>query len=272
MEFRHRLFTDLLLSGQRNKKKLGLSAVVFPLDFRARDSEIADYVDEAREKNLQIAEVGIWKNVLALDERERAEAREYAAGQLKLADEIGALCCVNTAGTYGGPQWDGGYAENFSPECWSETVTYIQSLIDEVKPHRTRFCLEPMPWMIPTGPDECLRILRDIDREQFGIHLDAVNMINCPERYFHMKEFLDECFEKIGSEVISCHLKDIRLLSELTFQLKETYCGDGHFPIEHYIKLIDQYCPGAPVIIEHLNRDEDYIQSIQYVRKRVQVQ
>lgn len=250
-------------------KALGCGSVVFPVDYTAPENLIADYVDAANANDLIIAEVGIWKNVFAIDPKERAEARERAIGQLRLADQIGAKCCVNIAGTYGGPIWDGGYKENYSKECWDLTVEYIQNLIDEVKPTRTEYSVEPMPWMYPTSPDECLKMLAAVDRESFGIHLDVVNMINTPERYFFSDDFLQECFDKLGKLVCSCHLKDIRLRNELTFQLEETYCGNGTLNIEKYISLMNQYNPDMPVIIEHLNTDEEYRKSLQYVTERL---
>ena len=253
----------------RKMKDLGCGCVNFPINCDAPDHVIADYADAARDEGLVIAEVGIWRNVFAIDPAEREEARRFALGQLRLADEIGARCCVNVMGTYGGPVWDGGYRENFTKECWDLSVAYTQSLIDEVKPKRTHYTVEPMPWMIPTGPDECLRLRDAVDREAFAIHLDVVNMINCPERYFFADEFLDECFEKLGPIIESCHLKDIRLSTELTFRLIETFCGDGVLNIEKYISLINQYDPDMPVIIEHLNTDEEYLASLQYVKARL---
>lgn len=250
-------------------RDLGCKAVVFPVDYTAPENLIADYVDAAKSNDLVIAEVGIWRNVFAIDPKERKEARERAIGQLRLADEIGAKCCVNIAGTYGGPIWDGGYKENYSKECWDLTVEYIQGLIDEVRPTRTEYSVEPMPWMYPTSPDECLKLLAEVNRESFGIHLDVVNMINTPERYFFSDDFLQECFDKLGKLVCSCHLKDIRLRDELTFQLEETYCGNGTLNIEKYISLMNQYNLDMPVIIEHLNTDEEYRASLKYVMDRL---
>lgn len=80
---------------------LGCKAVVFPVDCTASDLLVADYMNEAKKHDLLIAEVGIWKNVFAVNPKEREEAREYARRQLRLADEIGAVCCVNVAGTFG---------------------------------------------------------------------------------------------------------------------------------------------------------------------------
>lgn len=251
-------------------KALGCGSVVFPVDYTAPENVIADYVDAAHANDLVIAEVGIWKNVFAIDPKERQEARERAVGQLRLADQIGAKCCVNIAGTYGGPIWDGGYRENYSRECWDLTIEYIRNLLDEVKPTRTEYSVEPMPWMYPTSPDECLKMLDAVNRPSFGIHLDVVNMINTPERYFFSDDFLQECFDKLGKLVCSCHLKDIRLRNELTFQLEETYCGNGTLNIEKYISLMNQYNPDMPVIIEHLNTDEEYRSSLSYVMSRLE--
>ncbi len=249
--------------------ELGCKAIVFPLDYTAPENLIADYVDEAKKNDLTIAEVGIWRNVFAIDRKEREEARERAIGQLRLADQIGAKCCVNVAGTFGGPMWDGGYKENYSKETWDLIVSYTQGLIDEVKPTHTEYSIEPMPWMYPTSPDECLKLLSEVDRPAFGIHLDVVNMINTPQRYFFSDDFIQECFDKLGHLVCSCHLKDIRLREELTFQLEETYCGNGTLNIEKYISLMNQYNPDMPVIIEHLNTDEEYRASLQYVKDRL---
>ena len=250
-------------------EQLGCRSIVFPLDYRANENDIADYTDEARKHDLTIAEVGIWKNVLSADKDKRDEARRYAVGQLRLADEIGARCCVNIAGTYGGPIWDGGYKENFGNECWNTIVDYTKELIDEVKPKHTKYSIEPMPWMYPTGPDEYLKLMKDVDREEFAIHLDLVNMINCPQRYFFSDEFMEECFDKLGPFIRSCHVKDIKLVDKLTFQLVETFCGNGTLNIEKYCALMNKYDPDMPVIIEHLTTDKEYIESYKYISKRL---
>lgn len=249
--------------------RAGCRAVVFPADCTAPDHVIADYADAAKKYDLVIAEVGIWKNVFALNHAERQEARARAVGQLRLADEIGARCCVNVAGTCGGPRWDGGYKENYSKEAWEMLVAYTQELIDAVRPSRTKYTVEPMPWMYPSGPDAYRSLISDVNREAFGVHMDIVNMINCPERYFFCDDFLEECFDKLGADICSCHLKDIRLREQFTFQLEETYCGNGILNLEKYISLIDRCSPDMPVIIEHLNTDGEYLQSLSYVKDRL---
>lgn len=249
--------------------RAGCSSVVFPVDYRAKESLIAGYQKAAEEYGLQIAEVGIWKNAIAKDSEEQKEAMDYSIGQLRLADRLGASCCVNVAGS-AGERWDGPYRENFSSKTWDRTVRMIQEVIDEVKPQRTFFTIEPMPWMVPTGPEEYARLLEAVGRERFAVHMDIVNMMNTPERYFFPERFAEQCFALLGHSIKSCHLKDVRLLQGFTFQLEECACGQGSFCLERYAELANEVSPDMPMLIEHLSTEEEYLESLHYVKKRLQ--
>lgn len=250
-------------------KALGLKSVVFPVDCNAGENLIEAYKEEAEKHGLLIAEVGIWRNTLAADMAEREKWIDYAIRQLKMADKIGAACCVNVVGTPYGPRWDGGYRQNFSQELWQLAVKMVQHIIDEANPVRTKFSIESMPWMIPSSPDEYLRLIKDVNRKEFGAHLDVVNMITSPERYFFNDKFLEECFSKLKGKICSCHLKDIRLKEEYTFQLQECACGQGTLDLELFAKLATAENAQMPMIIEHLSTDEEYLESLKYVQKRL---
>ncbi len=245
--------------------RLGCESVVFPVDCTA-DSDLIDrYAAEAASHNLVIAEVGVWRNALSPDPAEAERNLQYTIDQLKLADRLQARCCVNVAGAFG-RRWDGGYRENFSVEARKRTVAMIQEVIDRAEPEHTVFSIESMPWMIPTGPEDYLRLLEEVNRPHFGVHLDIINMINCPERYFFADEFLDRTFELLAPYLTSCHLKDVRLLDEYTFQLRECACGEGTFPIQHYIDSVNAVSPDLPMIIEHLKDDRAYEESVTYLK------
>ncbi len=250
-------------------KALGLDTVNFPVCFDDGEDVYMAYKKAADQVGLTIAEVGVWRNTLAADPAERKYWIDYAVRQLRMADTIGAACCVNVVGTPYGPHWDGGYRENFSSELWDMAVSMIQQIIDTAQPTHTKFCIESMPWMIPSSPDEYLRLIEDVDREMFGTHLDVVNMITTPHRYFFNDEFLMECFEKLHGTIVSCHLKDIRLKPEYTFQLQECACGEGTLNLELYAQLATAENPHMPMIIEHLTTDEEYVASVKYVRERL---
>ena len=68
---------------------------------------------------------------------------------------------------------------------------------------------------------------------------------------------------------VSCHLKDILLKPEYTFQLQECACGEGTLDINLYAQLATAENPCMPMIIEHLTTDEAYVMSVQYVKDRL---
>ena len=253
-------------------QKCGCRTVAFPLDCTADEKTIEAYAKAARDADLTIAEVGVWRNMLSSDPKVREEVFEYTVGQIRMADSIGARCVVNVAGAPYGDRWDGGYRQNFTEETRKLTVATIQKIIDTAKPKKTKFSIEPMPWMIPTGPEEYLRLIDAVDRPEFGVHLDIVNMINCPERYFFSDEFLEHTFELLHGRILSCHMKDTLLLPDYTFQLRECAPGQGTLNLELYAKLATREDPDMPMIIEHLKTAEDYYESLAYVQKRLGIQ
>ncbi len=246
-------------------RSLGLEAINFHLTCEDDPSAVDEYVKKAAKYGLVIAEVGVWRNTLDPDEEEREKAIRYAAGQLALADRIGARCCVNILGARGS-RWDGAYRENYLEETWELGVETIRRIIDEVNPKNTWFTIESMPWMIPDGPDSYLNLLEAVDRDRFAVHLDVFNWMTTPVRYFFNEEFIDECFEKLGRYTKSCHLKDVCMEGDYTVHFRETYPGGGGIDLPHLIRRAEETDPDMPFIIEHLSSDEEYLSSIRYVR------
>ncbi|MBR4305614.1 MAG: sugar phosphate isomerase/epimerase [Ruminiclostridium sp.] len=246
-------------------KNLGCKSVVFPLNCNDSKDRINAYAEAAKEQGLTIAEVGIWNNMLDPDKEKRKQNIDYNIRQLILADEIGAVCAVNIAGTPHGPRWDGGYRENFSAETFDMTVETIRYILSQAKVKNTFFSIESMPWMIPSGPKEYLNLIERVNHPRFAAHLDLVNMITTPKRYFFNDEFIKECFETLKGHICSCHLKDILLKEEFTFQLRECAVGEGALDIALYLDTADKENPNMPMILEHLSSDEEYIKSIDYI-------
>ena len=252
----------------QNQVRLGCRTVVFPVQSNEPEAKILAYKDAADRAGLSIAEVGIWRNAMAADPEERRRNRDYCVEQLRLAEFLGARCAVNVAGAFG-PRWDGGYRENFTREAWDETVAMVREIIDRAGVKRTYFTLEPMPWMIPTGPAEYLRLIEEVDRDRFAVHMDIINMTNSADRYFHPEELIDECAELLGGRIRSCHIKDVHLSGSYTLRLEECGPGDGEFPLRYYAEKMHAIDPEMPVILEHLNTDEEYLRYLAYLKEQL---
>ena len=242
-------------------------AVTAPFDCRTPKGEIDAYREICDRRGAVIAEVGVWKNLFDPDPSRAAEALDYAMAQLALADEAGVACCVNIAGTASAAGWDAADRSNFTEETYGRIVESVRRIIDGVRPRRAFYCLEPMPWMVPDGPDEYLRLIRDVDRPQFAAHMDFVNMINCPRRYLAPEAFIDECFEKLGPYIKSTHIKDTRMHpTRLTAILEECSPGDGSLDYGEVLRIIDRRLPAdAPVLLEHMTTFEEYAAAYDHV-------
>lgn len=246
-------------------QRCGYTAAYCPVNSEADRATVQAYATAAREAGVVIAEVGAWSNPLSPDEETRRVALEKCQRQLALADEIGARCCVNISGSRA-ERWDGPHADNLTPETFHLIVETVRGIIDAVKPKRTYYTLETMPWMYPYSADSYLRLIEAIDRERFAVHLDPVNLVCSPQRFYRNGDLIRECFAKLGPYIRSCHAKDIALSDRLTTHLDETRPGLGNLDYRVYLQELNKLDPDIPLMLEHLEAEEEYALAADYIR------
>ncbi len=244
-------------------RRLGYWAAYCPVEASASDEVVRAYEDAARKADIIIAEVGAWSNPISIDEATRQAALEKCRTQLALAERIGARCCVNIAGSLS-DVWDGPSAKNFTQDAFDLIVETTRSILDAVKPTRTYFALETMPWAYPDSADSYLRLLKAIDRKGFAVHLDPVNLVCSPQRYYGNADLIRECFEKLGPHIRSCHAKDILLQAKLTTHLDEVRVGTGGLDYAVFLKELSRF-PGTPLMLEHLPSADEYQKAAEHV-------
>jgi sugar phosphate isomerase/epimerase len=242
-------------------------------DYRAAFSPVTDpddtegigrFAAAAEAHDIVIAEVGAWSNPISSDEEESRKAMELCKKRLAVAEEIGARCCVNIAGSRG-RKWDGPHRNNLSDETFEMIVETTRQIIDAVRPKRTFYTLETMPWVFPDSVDSYLRLLEAMDRSAFAVHLDPVNIINSPAAYYNNGAVIRACFEKLGPHIRSCHAKDIRLQDRLTVHLDEVLPGTGDLDYQTYLEELDKLPPDTPLMLEHLKDGEAYLEAREYI-------
>jgi sugar phosphate isomerase/epimerase len=123
-----------------------------------------------------------------------------------------------------------------------------------------------MPWSVPDSPESYLALLRAVDRPSFAVHLDPVNLINTPAKYFGNAAFLRECFALLGPHVKSVHAKDIVLGEELTVRLEEVRPGLGTLDFRTFLTEMEKLDPDTPILVEHLTEEEEYAAAVAHIR------
>jgi sugar phosphate isomerase/epimerase len=206
--------------------------------------------------------------MLSLDYRVRHEAVEFSIKRLKLANDINANCCVNVSGARG-DIWYGLYPENYLPETYQALVETIQLILDAVQPEHTFFTVEPMPWMTPDSPEQYVKLIKDVNRKAFGVHLDFVNMINTPHKFAYHQDFIKSCFDLLGPHIKSIHMKDIRQVEGVpySFAVEECPPGEGIIDFKPVLQLCESLGPDTTVFVEHMAKQEQYINVINHLRK-----
>jgi sugar phosphate isomerase/epimerase len=217
-------------------------------------------------ENVIIAEVGAWRNMLDPDAAKRNANLEYVVQRCALADEIGARCCVDIAGSFNKDIWYGPDPKNLSQEFFEQTVQNCRYILDHVKPRRTRFTIEMMGWNLPDGPDAYLELIKAVDRKSFAVHLDVCNGINTPRRFYESAAFIRECFKKLGPWIVSCHGKDLKWIVEYNVRFQEVAPGSGQIDYGAYLEELARLDADVPLMLEHLKSEAEYDGGRKYIQ------
>ena len=247
-------------------QKLGYRAINSPVEPGTDPLLIKAYEEAARKNDIVIAEVGAWSNPLSPNKAEAEKAIEKCIQGLQLADQIGARCCVNISGSKNPDYWAGPHKDNLTEETFDQVVETTRKIIDEVKPDRTFFALEAMPWSFTYSTETYLQLYRAIDRKRFGVHLDPVNMITSPRDYFCNGKLIREMFAKLGPYIKSCHAKDITLREDNYIpQLDELRPGLGKLDYPLYLQELAKLSD-VPLMMEHLETAAEYKLAADHIR------
>lgn len=250
-------------------KAEGYRAAYCPVDADADAQLIRAYQQAAQDANIVIAEVGAWSNPISPDDDTRKNAIEKCKQQLALADEIGAVCCVNISGSCHPQIWDAPHAENLTADTFALIVDTVRDIIDAVQPKRAFYTLEPMPYAYPDSADSYLELIAAIDRPTFGVHIDIVNWMNSPRTYFNVSALIQDAFDRLGKHIKSCHVKDILLEPYLPVHLKEVIPGNGIFDYKTFLRCAAALDPDLPIMIEHLEPSQ-YPIAAHFIRQEAQ--
>jgi sugar phosphate isomerase/epimerase len=235
-------------------RRLGFGAA-YCTNYIAGKTEREEYKAAFHEADIVLAEYGAYCiNILDTNPAIRQRNIDELCDRLRKADEMGVACCVMHGGSVETGGWGTANPENLSERSFVKTVEIIQSIVDQVQPKITKLVLETESYLLPDGPEEYKRLLDAIDRPAVAVHLDPVNIIASPRRFYYNGDFLRQCFAILGSRIISCHAKDLNMAPVYpTVRIDETFVGDGVLDYNTYLTEILKCRVQPTLMVEHLN-------------------
>ena len=242
----------------------GFRAADCPVRIEAPAETVRDYALAAKKADIVIGQVGAWSNPISLDETVRKQGLAKNVQGLQLADDIGALCCVNASGSLGKTLVDE-HPGNLTEDTFTLIVDTVRQIIDAVKPRRACYALEPMPYTYPNSADTYLRLVKAIDRPAFGVQFDPVNIITSPEKYYNTGGIVKEFVRKLGPHIKCSHLKGVKMQSQVTVHIDEVRVGTGNFDVATFLREVASL-KKVPILIEHLKSEAEYRQAVDHTR------
>lgn len=164
--------------------------------------------------------------------------------------------------------WDGPDMRNLTRETYDMVVEDTQRLLDLVNPVRTRYTLEPMPWMYPHDEQDVVNLIRDVNRPGFAAHVDMVNLVNSYDKYIATGAMTDRFFAAAKDYIRSVHVKDTRIVPDrLTLHIGEALPGEGEFDYPALLRNCASLDANLPLMIEHLAEEEQYDRAAANLRR-----
>lgn len=252
----------------RAHKAKGFTAAYAPkvgLDEKEKIAEVRRAFEDA---NIMIAEVGYWENLLDTDPETQAFHRQKMVDALALADELGARCAVDILGSYCHGNGNSQHKpKNFTRDAFDEAVEIARYMIDTVKPKRAHFAYEIFPFNVIDSPEQIAKLLKVVDRKQFGVHMDLVNLINCPRAYWSSGDIMRESVRLFGDRIVSAHAKDIKMKEPaISVILEEVIAGQGDLDIGSCVRELHKLPFDVPFMMEHLKSEAEYDQAASHIR------
>jgi sugar phosphate isomerase/epimerase len=241
-------------------RRKGFTAAYAP-QVDLRDTAAIRAVRDAFEREeILIAEVGFWDNLVDLDPVSRKRNRQSMVEALALAEELGARCAVDIFGSYCSGNGNSQHAaKNFSDEAFDEAVAMARFFIDEVRPKTAFFVYEIFPFSVVDSAEQICRLIKAVDRKQFGVHLDPVNLINQPRTYWTSGDVIRECVRLFGDRIVAAHAKDIKMKEPaISVILEEVPAGKGNLDIATFLRELHRLPQTVPLMLEHLSSEDEY--------------
>ena len=161
-----------------------------------------------------------------------------------------------------------GSGDDFSDEAFDAVVQWVQTVLRNVRPKRTRLTIETTPWTPIDSAQSYQRLLQAVNDEALAVHLDPVNLITDAHRYYRTTELLNECFDLFGPKIIACHAKDILQGDPKTVNLTEVAPGEGVLDYNTFLKRARQLSSDLPIVIEHLDTELQYANAAAHLQRK----
>jgi sugar phosphate isomerase/epimerase len=251
----------------------GLTASVTRLESwqGATEAMFSELRAALKELDVEIFEVGGYRNILHTGETQRQENLKYLARCLELADRLGCRMVGTVTGSRNpeGNRWADNYAvhpDNWTLETWKLTVGGIRQILKDTAGMKAALGMEAQVTTNLDGPLAHRNLMDDVADPRCKVNLDPTNMVhlhNC----FRTTELLSQCFDLLGEDIYGCHAKDTCVAPHTqTAFIQEVCPGRGNLDYETYLVRVSRLKWPRALLPEHFPAEQNP-EAYAYIRK-----
>ncbi len=182
--------------------------------------------------------------------------REQAARTIREGLRIGAALGAQSVLTGpGSMSTESGWAphpDNFSPQAFECLVETLRSLVSSAEYYGTPISIEGHLFTTVNSPERMVELIDAVGSRFVQAICDPVNYIASLPDYYDTAAVLRRFIVPLAGRIACAHAKDSILSSRMTLHIDEGAPGEGGLDYVAFLKLMEQYAPDAPVIIEHM--------------------
>lgn len=254
------VFTDVFAGTERERANAiaahGFTCVQWRLPLATQDlsaANVRSLLKPYQDNGLQIVALAGYENIVEPNPRLKLQNME----RLKRLMDIAPVCSRATVGvaTETGTRnrlnpWEW-HADNASPAAWMEMKASITELARHAKQTGSRLLLEGYVLNVLRTADDIVRLRRELQSVEFGFVMDPFNLITEDKLGVQPHE-IARIFGAMGRRAVIAHAKDLvyehgRVLTPRA--------GTGIFDYKAYLRNLDEYLPGVPLILEHVTAE-----------------
>jgi sugar phosphate isomerase/epimerase len=227
-------------------------------------SEVATIKAMSKKHDVKFYNIHCAGNIIAPDP-DADRWQRHIIDAIHSAEEFDCPTILTHVGSmYANRNW--AHPMNWSKECYDRSVKALKRICNDTKGSKVAIAIEPVNTEFVNNPWAMKRLQEDVGDERLRSGLDITNMVH-PNVAFRMSELTNITFDLLGDRIFYLHAKDFvwnDMLPGMSWAMNGTGNMDYELWLAHVSRLTAR--PEIYVMIEFLNKDEEYTQAQKNIR------
>lgn len=277
-------------------KKDGFTCAQLDMEFKDIDLSTPEAItkekahkvrDAFRDANISIVSISAYTNLVHPDKEQREKNINYVKALLKYARDFGTPYVISETGTYN-KESDWSYDEkNSTEEAYQEIKDVIEDIAKYAYDHDAVFLIENYVNNIVGSVEQIARLFNDVDHPGLGLLMDPTNYFT-DKNIDDVDEELHRIFNCLQDRIKIAHAKDCKRAANIeekhagidaashnTFRgagaIELPAAGQGNLNYDLYLKLLSKKYPNIPIILEHIDSEEEIPGVKKFLDERLKV-